>query len=119
MTRLWESTCRTRLLRSRLMSVDFSHASVFWSYGTHADFCCRLSDSAPTQPVPSPDPIDGFVSARPTGAVISSERCRDIAPRMRELLATWPDVDSLTWRGRLVADGIALAGRRGESFTIN
>jgi hypothetical protein len=105
------------------MGVDFSHCDASWAYSGFHRFRARLATSAGFDL----SQMEGFDGNKPWSEIhddlvpllnhsdcdgkLSVKECKQVAPRLRALLALWPDdpKDYDKQRGLLLADGMEIA----------
>lgn len=117
------------------MGLDFSHTDAHWSYGGFGRF--RLAAvvgidlprmagfergsalaGRPWSTVQSSEqePIIDLLDHSDCDGELTAEQCARIAPRLRELVAHWPEDDYDRRHAELLADGMDLAAEAGESL---
>ncbi|MBN1515697.1 hypothetical protein JXA32_03915 [Candidatus Sumerlaeota bacterium] len=115
------------------MGIDFSHAGAHWTYSFFHLFRVRLAAEIGVdlnqmegfvrnneRPACSwelvDDPIKPLLRCSDSGGELSPEESRAIAPRLRELIADWPDDDPDKSKALSLAEGMELAATQNEPF---
>ncbi|MFJ7916106.1 MULTISPECIES: hypothetical protein [unclassified Lysinibacillus] len=108
------------------MGLDFSHTDARWSYSGFGNFRKRLAEQIGMDL----DNMEGFGGNVPfhiyqddiiplldhsdCDGELTPDECKQVAPRLRELVSGWEDYDKLN--ALKLADGMELAANRGESL---
>lgn len=104
------------------MGIDFSHCDASWAYSGFARFRDKLaaqvgladyteisSTDDPRFTAIKKDPIKYLLAHSDCDGHLTAIQCRKLAPRLRELLATWPDDDRDKQRGLELCTGLESA----------
>lgn len=110
------------------MGLDFNNSDAHWAYSGFMRFRSRLAEHEGF----SLADMQGFDGSRPwdeiTTAIkplldhsdcdgeLTPEECAQVAPRLREILATWNPDEYDTKSGYELADGMDDCARNGESL---
>ncbi len=108
------------------MGLDFSHTDAHWSYGGFNrartrlaavlghDFDMLCNEGVPADHPLLKDAIAPLLMHSDCDGELSPEECRNIAPRLRELIAAWDDDDFDRGEFLLLADGMDDAEKANE-----
>lgn len=116
------------------MGLDFSHADAHWSYGGFMRFRERLAGEAgitlrdmagfatmadngkqlPWDAID--DPIKSLLNHSDCDGDLSPDECKEVAPRLRELVKGWPDDDYDKIHALMLAKGMELAASQKEKL---
>ena len=118
------------------MGIDFSHCDAHWSYSVFHRFRVKLAkeiginlDSMkgfdfadPDKGMPwtkIKDPIVFLLDHSDCDGELTADECHCVAPRLRELVADWPDDDYDRQQALLLADGMDKAVQSGENLIFH
>lgn len=115
------------------MGIDFSHCEAHWAYSGFMRFRIRLAKEIGIDLMK----MDGFGEAPDYGGLpwdkvidpivpllnhsdcdgeLSPQECKLVAPRLRELVASWPDDDYDKIKALELAEGMEFAADEGEAL---
>jgi len=127
----------------KIMGLDFSHCNAHWSYSGFSKFRARIAKEiritlgkmegfmpcglTPEQKENWPqrewdkvdDPIVNFLAHSDCDGMLTPGQCRIVAPRLRELVASWPDDDWDKIQALELAEGMDLAGSCKENLRFH
>lgn len=110
------------------MGIDFSHTEAYWAYSGFHRFRLRLAQEIQIDL----EMMDGFGGDIPFDSVndsikplldhsdcegeLTPEECAKVAPRLRELVAAWPDDDRDKINALRLAEGMERASANVENL---
>ncbi|EGO63586.1 hypothetical protein [Acetonema longum] len=110
------------------MGLDFSHCQAHWGYISFNRFRTKLAaeigmnlDAMQGFNGDKPfsdynDPIIPLLDHSDCDGELTLEECRQVAPRLRELISKWPDDDRDKQEALNLADGMERAAQNDESL---
>lgn len=110
------------------MGLDFSHCDAHWSYSGFHRFRCKLAKEIGIDLDSMKgfggkiswdkikDPIKPLLNHSDCDGELTSEECREVAPRLRELVKDWPDDDYDKQKALELADGMEFAAIMNENL---
>jgi hypothetical protein len=109
------------------MGLDFQGSDAHWSYGGFHRFRLRLSaaidldfegfcEGKPATEANAKDPIFPLLNHSDCDGDLSPEDCATVAPRLREMVAPWPEDDYDKHQALLLAEGMEECAKNGESL---
>jgi hypothetical protein len=109
------------------MGVNFSYCDAHWAYGLFHDFRCKLAREIGM----NLDKMDGFggtlsfdtfdddiiplLDHSDCEGELTPEECARVAPRLRQLIASWPPEDFIQ-EAISLAEGMEYAAKMNELF---
>lgn len=112
------------------MGIDFSHCGAHWAYSGFMRFRTRLAETIGIDYVMMAglggrrswetikDPIVPLLNHSDCDGELSPDECRAIAPRLRELVSTWPEDDSDRLKAIELANGMDDAALSNEPLVF-
>lgn len=110
------------------MGLDFSHCNAQWAYSGFNSFRRRIAQAVGFDL----DSMTGFGGGNPWGmisdpvkplldhsdcdGILTPAECAQVAPRLRELVADWPDDDYDKVSALMLAEGMEKAAKNGENL---
>ena len=109
------------------MGLDFMGSEAHWSYGGFNRFRLRIAatinmdfdgfcNGKPASEKNEKDPVFPLLNHSDCDGELSSEECATVAPRMRELVAPWPENDYDKHQALLLAEGMEECAKNGEKL---
>ena len=107
------------------MGLDFHGSEAHWSYGGFDRFRTKLAaaigmdfdefcEGKPVSEANVKDPVFPLLNHSDCDGDMLPEICAQVAPRLRELVAPWPDGNYDKKKALLLAEGMDECAKRGE-----